>query len=404
MNFLPAILILLSLNVNCSWCFLNYFSEKPVNRTIIILSPNNSFTDRNDSAFFGRRMSPLPELRTGKPGIRQTVRVVFWNVENFYDTYDDTTKLDNEFTPGGTMRWTYKRFRTKLDHVAKTLLAAGQWEAPGIIGLCEIENRYVMNKLIYDSPLKSFGYRLVHHESPDLRGIDVALLYRPSVFRVLNSKPYRISFPFDTSARTRDILFVQGQVLGLDTLNLLINHWPSRRGGYAVSQPRRDFVASVLRHIIDSLLVRNIHNRILVMGDFNDEPSSASIRNILNAVPPDSADSSSSIDQTSSPDPTFSSNSSSSLINLMYPFAGKQGSHRYKGIWSLLDQFMITGNLAGVAGRLRYVQGSVKIFRQGFLLKEDMKYFGSKPFRTYNGFRYEGGFSDHLPVYLDLGY
>ena len=351
-----------------------------------LLSLNNSFTERNDSDLFRGRMSPLPALRAGKSGMSQSVRVVFWNVENLYDTYDDTTKLDNEFTPGGTMRWNYKRFRTKLDHVAKTLLAAGQWEAPGIIGLCEVENRYVMNKLIYDSPLKSFGYRMIHHESPDLRGIDVALLYRTKVFRVLNSRPYRITFPFDTSARTREILLVQGQVLGHDTLNLLINHWPSRRGGYAASQPRRDFVAAVLRQIVDSLLAVNKHTGILVMGDFNDEPSSASIIKILHAVSPDSAI------------------TPASLVNLMYPLAGRQGSHRYKGIWSLLDQFMISGNLIGAAGRLRYIPGSVKIFREGFLLKEDMKYFGSKPFRTYNGFRYEGGFSDHLPVCLDLGF
>jgi len=331
-------------------------------------------------------MTSLQEPRAGSSGISQSVRVVFWNVENLYDTYDDTTKLDNEFTPGGIMRWTYKRFRLKLDHVAKTLLAAGQWDAPGIIGLCEVENRYVMNKLIYDSPLKSFGYRMIHHESPDLRGIDVALLYRTSVFRVINSRPFSISFPFDTSARTREILLVKGQVLGRDTLNLLINHWPSRRGGYAASQPRRDFVATVLRKIIDSLLSANKHTGILVMGDFNDEPTSASIINILHAVPPDSL------------------KCGPCLVNLMYPFCGKQGSHRYKGIWSLLDQFMISGNMFGTPRHLKYLPGSVKIFREGFLLKEDKKYFGSKPFRTYNGFRYEGGFSDHLPICFDLGY
>jgi predicted extracellular nuclease len=316
----------------------------------------------------------------------QTVRVVFWNVENLYDTYDDTTKLDNEFTPQGTMRWNYKRFHIKLNHVTKTLLAAGQWEAPGIIGLCEVENRYVMNRLIYDSPLKSYGYRMIHHESPDLRGIDVALLYRPSVFSVISSKPFKITFPFDTSARTREILFIQGRVLARDTLNLLINHWPSRRGGYAESQPRRDFVASVLRHIIDSLQAGHTDARILVMGDFNDEPTSASITNILHAIHPDSL------------------RNQGELVNLMYPLSGREGTHRYRGIWSLLDQFMISGSLMRPVKGLRIVRESVKIFREPFLLKDDLKYFGKKPFRTYNGFRYEGGFSDHLPVYLDLAY
>ncbi|MCX6286345.1 MAG: endonuclease [Bacteroidetes bacterium] len=316
----------------------------------------------------------------------QTVRVVFWNVENFYDTYDDTTRLDNEFTSNGTMHWNYKRFHIKLNHVAKTLLAIGQWEPPGIIGLCEVENRFVMNKLIYESPLKPFGYRMIHHESPDLRGIDVALLYRPSKFRVLSSKPYKINFPFDTAARTREILFVRGQIPAGDTLNILINHWPSRRGGYSESQPRRDFVAGVLRHIIDSIIAGPPHIKILIMGDFNDEPVSASIRNILHAIPPDSL------------------SNQGDLVNLMYPMTGKQGSHRYRGIWSLLDQFIVSKSLLGPEGGLRLVPGSVCIFRGSFLLKEDLKYFGNKPFRTYNGLRYEGGFSDHLPVYLDLAY
>ena len=316
----------------------------------------------------------------------KTVRVVFWNVENLYDTYDDTTKLDNEFTPSGMMRWNYTRFHTKLNHVAKTLLAAGKWEAPGIIGLCEVENRYVMNKLIYESPLKPFAYRMVHHESPDLRGIDVALLYRPSVFRVLSSKAYKISFPFDTSARTREILLVQGMLGNSDTLNLLINHWPSRRGGYAESQPRRDFVAGMLRSIFDSIQLRHPQSKILIMGDFNDEPTSGSIARILHAMPPDSMQF-----------PT-------DLLNLMYPFCGRQGSHRYRGTWSMLDQFMISGSLLKPCKGVGLIIGSVRIFKGEFLLKEDLKYFGSKPFRTFNGLRYEGGFSDHLPVVLDLGF
>lgn len=316
----------------------------------------------------------------------KTVRVVFWNVENLYDTYDDTTKLDNEFTPTGMMRWNYTRFHNKLNHVAKTLLAAGKWEPPGIIGLCEVENRYVMNKLIYESPLKPFAYRMVHHESPDLRGIDVALLYRPSIFKVLSSKAYKISFPFDTAARTREILLVQGILGNHDTLNLLINHWPSRRGGYAESQPRRDFVAGMLRSIFDSIQLRHPQSKILIMGDFNDEPVSQSITGILRALPPDSI------------------RSPTDLINLMYPFCGRQGSHRYRGIWSMLDQFMVSGSLFTSANGLRLKNRSVMIFRGEFLLKEDQKYFGSKPFRTFNGFRYEGGFSDHLPVFLDLEY
>ena len=371
-----------------------------------LFSLNNSLTEYNISWNHSDPGSKTSHTDDRPAVNRQTVRVVFWNVENLYDTYDDTTRLDNEFTPAGIMRWNYKRFHNKINHVSKTLLTIGQWEPPAIIGLCEIENRFVMNKLIYETPLKPFGYRMIHHESPDLRGIDVALLYRSSVFRVLNSKPFRITFPFDTVARTREILLVQGEVLHQDTITLLINHWPSRRGGYAESQPRRDYVAEVLRKILDSLLSLQPTARILIMGDFNDEPSSESIRRILHSLPGDSA------------------RDTRDIINLMSPFSGKEGSHRYKGIWSLLDQFMISKGLmqessgkrvipnrdtlhaeaAGKTRRLHLISGSVRIFRSSFLLKDDLKYFGKKPFRTYNGLKYEGGFSDHLPVYLDLGF
>ena len=371
-----------------------------------LFSLNNSLTEYNNSLNHPSLKSKTSQQYDMPACTSQTVRVVFWNVENLYDTYDDTTRLDNEFTSSGMMRWNYKRFHSKINHIAKTLLTLGQWDPPAIVGLCEVENRFVMNKLIYETPLKPFGYRMIHHESPDLRGIDVALLYRVSLFRVLNSKPYKITFPFDTSARTREILLVQGEVLRRDTLTLLINHWPSRRGGYAESQPRRDYVAGVLRRILDSLLYSQPKARILIMGDFNDEPSSESIRRILHSVPRDSV------------------RDIKDIINLMCPFSGKEGSHRYKGIWSLLDQFMISkglmqesygkrgipnqDTLSGEAAfkirKLHFIVGSVRIFRGSFLLKDDLKYFGKKPFRTYNGLKYEGGFSDHLPVYIDLGF
>ena len=350
----------------------------------VLLSLNNSFTASKNLYHFRQYKTAFSCQQAMKSTQGQTVRVVFWNVENLYDTYDDTTRLDNEFTPSGIMRWNYTRFHNKINHVAKTLIAVGQWEPPGIIGLCEVENRYVMNKLIYDSPLKSYGYRMIHHESPDLRGIDVALLYRPSVFIVLRSKPFKITFPFDTAAQTREILFVEGVVLHADTLNLLINHWPSRRGGYAESQPRRDFVANVLRSVADSLAAANKQANILIMGDFNDEPGSGSIKNILHAIHPDSM------------------KNTNELVNLMYPLSDREGSHRYKGIWSMLDQFIMSSNMIRPGRGLKLVRGSVNIFRGLFLLKEDLKYFGNKPFRTFNGFRYEGGFSDHLPVYLYL--
>ena len=167
----------------------------------------------------------------------QSVRIVFWNVENLYDPYDDTTTLDDEFTSGGAKHWTWSKFTAKLNHIAKTILAIGEWNPPAIIGLCEVENRYVLNKLIYNTPLKPWRYKFVHYESPDRRGVDVAMLYRPAHFRIIATRNVSIRFPFDTLAETREILYVKGVLFSDDTLSVFINHWPSRRGGSFLHNP-----------------------------------------------------------------------------------------------------------------------------------------------------------------------
>ncbi len=314
----------------------------------------------------------------------QNVRICFWNVENLYDPYDDSTKLDDEFTAAGARRWSYSRFSQKLNHLAKTCLAMGKWSPPVIIGMCEVENRYVLNKLIYQTPLATLKYRFIHYESPDLRGVDVALLYRPALFTPFFSRTVTIRFPFDTLVQTRGILVVSGILFGEDTLTLFVNHWPSRRGGSIESQPRRNYVAGVLRHLVDSVLAQKPFSNILIMGDFNDETSDESVCRVLGAAN----------------DTTQTKNAL--LINLMGPKQGREGTHKFQGTWAILDQFMVTKSLFYGSNRLMTGYQDVKIFRAGFILKEDGKFFGDKPSRTYNGPKYEGGFSDHLPVYLDL--
>lgn len=314
------------------------------------------------------------------------VSVVFWNVENLYDPYDDTTKLDDEFTSAGAKHWTWSKFNLKLNHVAKTLIAIGEWEAPAIAGLCEVENRYVLNKLIYETPLKPWQYKCIHHESPDLRGIDVALIYRPSVFNVLGSKSISIRFPFDTLAQTREILMVKGILFGMDTIHLFVNHWPSRRGGYLGSQPRRNWVASVLKVLIDSVLRSHPASNIVVMGDFNDEPENESLKVVLgakteiNAIPSDT------------------------LFNLMgvRNKIRMEGTLKYRDQWSTFDQFLVTGALIGGTSGLKAGTRDVRIFSSKFLLEEDQTYFGEKLNRTFVGPRYHGGFSDHLPIRLRI--
>ncbi|MFH1160837.1 MAG: endonuclease/exonuclease/phosphatase family protein [bacterium] len=344
-----------------------------------------------------------------RPG--QNVRVIFWNVENLYDSHDDTLTLDEEFSPEGSKRWSYTRYRTKLDHLAKVILAAGGWDPPGIVGLCEIENRYVLNKLVYDSPLKPLGYRIIHRDSPDLRGVDVALLYRKETFIPLHQEWIRIRFPFDTAVRTREILYVKGILLNADTLHLFVNHWPSRMGGEMQSAPRRNYVAQVLREKVDSIMlnyelriknyeltdtryqspvtshqspVTHQYPSILIMGDFNDEPENESLRTILQAK----------LD-TMKIHP-------SGLVNLMGTIQGMEGSHKYREHWGMLDQFIVSGSLLQQDNSLHVNPAGTTIFRPAFLLEDDLKYLDKKPKRTYLGPKYQGGFSDHLPIYVDI--
>ena len=316
----------------------------------------------------------------------QPVRIIFWNLENLYDPYDDTTKLDDEFTSSGAKHWTWSKFSIKLNHVAKTLLAAGEWTPPAIVGLCEVENRYVLNKLIYETPLKPWKYKFIHHESPDLRGVDVALLYRTSVFSVVSSKSFSIRFPFDTSAQTREILMVKGILAGKDTIALFVNHWPSRRGGYLMSQPRRNYVASVLRKVIDSVQKVQPRANILVMGDFNDEPENESLCGVLHARNDDAE----------------------ILDTALYNLMGirnkirREGTLKYRDQWSTFDQFLVSGALRAGKSGLSVNPANAGTVKLSFLMEEDNTYFGDKLNRTYRGPAYHGGFSDHLPVWVDV--
>ena len=153
---------------------------------------------------------------------------MFYNTENLFDPVDDSLTADEEYTPTGMRGWTFTKFMLKIRNISKVVLAVGGWDPPDIIGFCEVENRWVLKELTTQTPLKNFGYTIVHYESPDPRGIDVALIYRPDKFKVLNAEPIHIRFPFDTASRTRDILFVKGTVSGGDTLNIFVNHWPSK--------------------------------------------------------------------------------------------------------------------------------------------------------------------------------
>jgi predicted extracellular nuclease len=331
------------------------------------------------SDFFSGTGNGLPDAPTGR------LRLIFYNVENLFDTFNDPGKDDDAFTPDGDRRWNQYRLRNKINNIYKALVSAAEFEIPAIIGLCEVENMHVLEMLATQTGLKNHDYRIIHRNSSDRRGIDVAVLYRPEDFIPLDTLFLAVRFPFDTLAATRDILYLKGLARGADTLYLFVNHWPSRWGGQAVTEPYRIHTASVLRSFTDSLLLQHPDAAIVIMGDFNDEPSDISlIKHLFAGLDAD--------------DPE-----SGKLYNISYtPGRSKKGSCKYQGEWFLFDQFIVSGSLLNGSAPLQTCQESFRVFSAGFLLIPDESWFGFKPFRSYEGFRYTGGFSDHLPVVLDL--
>jgi len=316
----------------------------------------------------------------GKRG-EDALRVMFYNVENLFDPKDDSAKADEEYVPGGMRGWNSNRLKRKLINISKVTLAVGGWDPPEIIGLCEVENRMVLYLLTTDTPLKNFGYKIIHRESPDPRGIDVALLYRPEKFRVLYSAPISIRFPFDTASRTRDILFVKGIACKRDTINIFVNHWPSKFGGAMATIPKRNYVASVLRNNVDSLLAINPYANILIIGDLNDSPMDESVSKVLRAK----------MDSTGlAPNDLYNMNAGAGL-------SWKKGTIKFREEWETIDHMIISRPLLSYT-----TPHSMQIFDAPFLLQDDEAWFGQKPFRTYYGAKYIGGFSDHLPVYMDF--
>lgn len=324
-------------------------------------------------------------------------RVMEWNVENLFDTRHDTLKEDQEFLPASVRHWIYSKYRKKLTDIARVIVAAGEWTPPALIGLCEVENDSVLDDLTRYSPLKELGYRYVITQSPDTRGMDVALLYQRDVFRLLSYSSISIP-PLKHARPTRDILHVSGLILTGDTLDVLICHLPSRSRGAKESEPYRLHAASLLRQLSDSLLQQRSNPKLIIMGDFNDYPSDKSIRMVLQA--------------NEIPHPVHGPHSSSrqqvvASQKLYHLLAGRTqsrdfGSYKYKGEWGLLDHLIVSGSLLDSAANF-YTEGQkANVLRLPFILTEDHQYGGYEPFRTYKGMKYQGGISDHLPVYTDF--
>jgi hypothetical protein len=311
------------------------------------------------------------------------IRIMFYNVENLFHPTNDSLKRDDEFTVDGDRYWSYKRYNQKLANIAKTAIAVGEWEPPAVIGLCEIENIQCLKDLVYNSPLEKFGYEIVHYECADKRGIDVALLYRPEFFNLQDSHPYVLNFGAD-SRPTRDILYVKGTVNKKDTLHLFVNHWPSRYGGQLATAPKREKAAETLRSKYDSLLIVDPTANIIAMGDFNDHPDDVSMKDILSAKK------------------DTINLSETDLVNMIWQYGPEFGTNKYQHMWGVLDQFIVSQNLIYTKSHLQTPMNRAKIFKADWLMERESDGVGMRLNRTYIGFKFHGGYSDHLPIYIDV--
>ena len=298
------------------------------------------------------------------------------NCENLFDTVHDSLKNDMEYTPESEYHWTNTRYWKKLNDIAKEIIALGggenqpslassQWQLPDFVAMCEVENDSVMVALTKRSLLRHARYEYLMTQSPDERGIDVALMYSPASFRPIRSYSIRIK-QLPGTRPTRDILYASGLLVSDDTLHIFVVHAPSRRGGEVASRPYRLQVANQLASAVDSIYAINAHAHVMVTGDFNDYSDSPALDSLYRHR----------------------------LVNISADAMGRngaKGTYRYHGEWRSLDQMLCSPALAAC-------KEDCKIGDLRFLLEEDEKYGGMKPFRTYIGPKYKGGYSDHLPL------
>ena len=294
------------------------------------------------------------------------ITIVSYNVENLFHPAHDSVagepKDDLEWTPEGERRWSYTRYYRKEENIARVLTNIGEWDGVDVVGLQEIENALVVKRLCYT--LRRNEYDFVHYESPDKRGIDVALMYKKSRVDTLSSKaiPVKLSQTSSNPQTTRDILYVNALIDKRDTIHFFVCHLPSQRGGKAESEWKREAAKAVLQQAIDSVYSADPQAKIIVMGDMNSEDLK------LNGL----------VDK---------------IANSQQPKANNQpGTHKYQGRWTFLDHFYVSPAIDSIS--------DARVYDAEWIMETDEKNLGSRPKRTYNGFQYQNGFSDHLPIVL----
>ena len=321
---------------------------------------------------------------------KESVKVTaigFYNLENLFDTEDDPVIWDEEFTPDGSKAWTKDKYAEKLTNMAYVISQIGTELTPNgvsILGISEIENRKVVEDLLKEPTLAGRGYEIIHYDSPDFRGIDVGLIYNPKHFKVTKSTPIAVDISVgDNKRTTRDILHVEGLFDG-EPLHIMVNHWPSRRGGEKKSAWKRNKAAKMCRTVIDSLEIIDPGVKVIVMGDLNDDPTSESVQSHLRAV-----------------------SKKSDLRKNRFLFNPYEdiyrrglGSNAYRDAWSLFDQLIITESLAKENNQGYYFHKG-QVFNKKFLIQRSGQYKGY-PFRTFSFDKYQGGYSDHFPSFIYL--
>lgn len=295
--------------------------------------------------------------------------IVELNCENLFDCAHDSLKQDEEYLPESLRHWTKHRYWTKLDDIGREIISCGgkgsEWTAPDLVALCEVENDTVLRDLTKRSLLRNAQYEYVMTDSPDERGVDVALLYSPFAFRLINHHAIRVK-PMKGMRPTRDILYASGMVITGDTVHVFVVHAPSRFGGERVTRQHRVLVGCYLCAAIDSVRNLSPDAKILIAGDFNDYGSEANMQQMLSKGMTDV---------------------SSGAVGTN----GSKGTYRYKGEWGSLDHIFVSPPVASSVTECR-------VMDEKYMLKDDDKYGGVQPFRTYIGPRYQGGISDHLPL------
>lgn len=313
--------------------------------------------------------------------------VAFWNLENLFDTIDDPNKNDNEFLPESTKQWNEERLVRKFYNLSRVIRSMNGGNGPDILGICEVEHKYLLDSLIARH-LFDKNYLAESPDAPDERGIQTGIIFNRNKFKLIDV--YKDTVKLDQNISTRLILGVKLVSNNNDTFHVFINHWPSRRAGENESEIRRIKAANTLRQRVDDIFQNNPYAKIIIIGDFNDEPTNNSILNTLKAKPIicDSAEmlNEIKIDQ-----------DQGELFNLAYKaYSEGEGSYKYQDDWNMLDQIIVSKELI-TGEKIKYQCNSFQVFKPEFMITKSGKFQGT-PFPTYGGNRYLGGYSDHFPV------